>query len=62
MVVDVDHHAGPLRVTGVPVRLSATPGDVRLAPPGLGQHTADVLAELGLDDDLIGRVAGGGGR
>ena len=58
MVVDVDHHAGPLQVTGVPVRLSATPGDVRLAPPGLGQHTADVLTELGLDEDLIGRVTG----
>ena len=26
MVVEVEHHSGPLRVTGVPVRLSSTPG------------------------------------
>lgn len=59
MVVDVDHHAGPLRVTGVPVRLSSTPGDVRHAPPALGEHTAVVLRELGLDDALVDRVAAG---
>ena len=60
MVVDVDHHSGPLRVTGVPVRLSATPGDVRLPPPGLGQHTEEILRELGVDDVLIERILGGG--
>jgi crotonobetainyl-CoA:carnitine CoA-transferase CaiB-like acyl-CoA transferase len=48
MVVEVGHHAGPLRVTGVPVRLSATPGAVRRPPPALGEHTAEVLAELGV--------------
>lgn len=62
MVVEVPHHSGPLQVTGVPVRLSATPGSVRRPPPGLGEHTAEVLAELGVAPDVIDRVAGGGGR
>ncbi|MDB4964501.1 MAG: Formyl-CoA transferase [Myxococcales bacterium] len=51
MVVPLEHpSAGPIRVTGVPVRLSETPGAVRTPPPRLGEHTRAVLAEvLGLD-------------
>jgi len=62
MVVEVPHHTGPLRVTGVPVHLSATPGAVRRPPPALGEHTVEVLRELNLPDDLIDRVSGGGPR
>jgi crotonobetainyl-CoA:carnitine CoA-transferase CaiB-like acyl-CoA transferase len=45
--------AGDIRVTGVPAKLSATPGAVRTAPPTLGQHTDAVLAELGCTPDDI---------
>ena len=48
MVVETDHASGPLRVIGVSVKLSATPGAVRRPPPALGEHTAEVLAELGV--------------
>ena len=48
MVVDVDHpRAGRVRVNGVPLKFSDTPGAVRTPPPTLGQHTASVLSELG---------------
>ena len=32
-------------------RLSETPGGIRHAGPKLGEHTREVLAELGVDDD-----------
>lgn len=42
---------GVAHITGVasPLRLSATPPVLRNAPPALGQHTDEVLAEMGLD-------------
>ena len=58
MVVEVNHHAGPLSVTGVPVKLSENPGSVRRPPPGLGEHTAEVLDELGFDAAFVSRLAG----
>ena len=52
MVVDVDVPvAGPTKVTGVPIKLSETPGSVRTPPPTLGQHTEEVLESvLGMDE------------
>ena len=49
MIEAVEHAAaGTLKVLGVPIKLSETPGSVRTAPPTLGQHTAHVLTELGM--------------
>jgi len=57
-IVDFDHpQHGTTQVVGLPVRLSKTPGSVRLAAPELGQHTEEVLLDvLGLDWDRIGEL------
>ena len=55
MIAGIEHATiGSLRVLGVPVKLSDTPGAVRTPPPLLGQHTRDVLqGDLGLDAAAI---------
>lgn len=55
MVLDVARRTGgSLQLAGVPLNLSATPAVPGGAPPGLGEHTDDILKdELGLDDDKI---------
>jgi crotonobetainyl-CoA:carnitine CoA-transferase CaiB-like acyl-CoA transferase len=46
-VVDFDHpRYGPTPVVGLPVRLSETPGQIRLPAPEFGQHTEQILTEL----------------
>ena len=61
MLVEVDHaKLGALKVTGVPMKLGATPGSVRLAPPVHGQHTQELLAELGYGQDQIETLVASG--
>jgi crotonobetainyl-CoA:carnitine CoA-transferase CaiB-like acyl-CoA transferase len=47
-VVDIEHPVlGALRQVGIPLRFAETPGSIRTAPPLLGEHTDEVLAEIG---------------
>jgi crotonobetainyl-CoA:carnitine CoA-transferase CaiB-like acyl-CoA transferase len=58
MIMPMHHDgAGDIRVLGTPIKLSDTPGTLRAAPPTLGQHTDQVLAQdLGLGGEVIGRL------
>ncbi|HEY9223190.1 MAG TPA: CaiB/BaiF CoA-transferase family protein [Variovorax sp.] len=53
---------GIASITGVasPLRLSANPPVLRNAPPALGQHTDEVLREMGLDAARIAQLRSGG--
>jgi crotonobetainyl-CoA:carnitine CoA-transferase CaiB-like acyl-CoA transferase len=51
---------GTARMLDFPVKASATPGTIRRPAPRLGEHTAEVLGELGLPKGEIDRLAAAG--
>lgn len=52
MFVDLEHPVlGPLRLIASPVHLSDAPVTIRHVPPRLGEHTAEIIAEFGLQPE-----------
>jgi crotonobetainyl-CoA:carnitine CoA-transferase CaiB-like acyl-CoA transferase len=61
MIVELEHPAlGLVKSLATPVHLSDTPLVYRRHPPTLGEHTDEVMTELGLTPDAIAALRAGG--
>ncbi|MTI69057.1 MAG: CoA transferase [Firmicutes bacterium] len=58
MIVEVEHpKAGKLKVPGIPIKMSDTPGEIRTPSPLLGEHTYEILEEmLGYNKEKIDKL------
>jgi len=61
MVQDVvSDRLGPQRLMGQPMQLERTPGHIARAAPRRGEHTEEVLGEIGLGADELARMKANG--
>jgi crotonobetainyl-CoA:carnitine CoA-transferase CaiB-like acyl-CoA transferase len=60
MLTEVPHQTlGTIKTLGAPVKFSGTPAEVRRGAPVLGQHTREILAEIGFSLDEIEQMEAG---
>ncbi len=55
MLVDIDHpHTQkPVQIAGIPVHMSETPGRIQQRAPTLGEHTQEILTDLGYGAEQV---------
>ena len=56
----VSTERGPTRLVGQPIRLDRTPSEVRTPAPTLGEHSEEILGEIGYDADAIAALRAAG--
>ena len=61
IVQSVDHpQLGSIEILGKAITVGDDPRSIELPPPLLGEHTSQVLAEYGFDDDVIAQLLAAG--
>lgn len=57
MVEELEHPTeGKVKQVGIAIKLSDTPGKVRSKPPSLGEHTDEILGELGYSSQSVSKL------
>jgi crotonobetainyl-CoA:carnitine CoA-transferase CaiB-like acyl-CoA transferase len=57
MIFEMDHEVeGPLRQIGSPFKFSVTPVRMQMPPPVLGEHTPEILAQIGYTESELRRL------
>jgi crotonobetainyl-CoA:carnitine CoA-transferase CaiB-like acyl-CoA transferase len=50
------HARGDMELVGQPIRMSRTPSGMALPPPDYGEHTEEILQEIGLSGEEISKL------
>jgi crotonobetainyl-CoA:carnitine CoA-transferase CaiB-like acyl-CoA transferase len=61
MIVSMEHQrAGELKMLGTPIRMHGTPPELKITPPDLGEHSIEIVRELGYSEEAIERFRDSG--
>ena len=58
MIVEVAHPGldRPMAIAGIPVKMTETPGRIARRAPLVGEHTDEILAEIGIDATRVAQL------